>query len=134
MARGVRFTTAYRLLTGNHVFVCFKCFHSNAPYFHDILRLFEGAILFPVVNNALGIGRPDALKGAKLINRGFVNIDFHLFLGHYSANSRCQQKSKQHKASQNLFCSLSHFTLLPLVLWCPSPPNSASSSQCAADS
>jgi hypothetical protein len=119
MARGLRFTTAYGLLTCNHVFVRFKCFQSNAPHFHYILRLFEGAILFPVVNNALGIGWSDTFQGAKFIDRCFVDIYLHLFLGHYSSNARGQQENNQDKACQNPFCSLSHLTLLPLVPLAP---------------
>jgi hypothetical protein len=68
MARGLRFKTAYRLLICNHVFVGLECFQSDAPYFHDIRRLFERTIFLPVVNNALGIGWPNAIQSAELIN------------------------------------------------------------------
>ena len=119
MARGLEFTIAYRLLTGNHVFVSFKCFQADAFYFHNILWLFEGAVLFPVVDNALGIRWSYALKTAKLINRCCVNIDSQLFLGHYSSNSRPQQKNNHHKTSQNPLRTFSHVTLLPVVPLAP---------------
>jgi hypothetical protein len=65
---GVEVAVPVCLFTGNEVFVRLERFDSNTSDFHNVLGLFERTILFPVVYDALGIGWPNALQGAELIN------------------------------------------------------------------
>ena len=65
---GVEVAVSVCLFTGNKVFVRLERFDSNTADLHNVLGLFERTILFPVVYDALGIGWPNALQGAELVN------------------------------------------------------------------
>jgi hypothetical protein len=65
---GVEIAVPVYLFTGNEVFVGLERLDSNTADLHNVLWFFERTILFPVVYDALGIGRPNALQGAEFIN------------------------------------------------------------------
>jgi cadmium resistance protein CadD (predicted permease) len=65
---GVEVAVVASLFASNKVFVGLERFDSNTADLHNVLRLFERTILFPVVYNALGIGWPNALQGAEFIH------------------------------------------------------------------
>ena len=65
---GVEVAVSVCLFTGNEVFVRLERFDSNTSDLHNVLGLFEGTILFPVVYDALGIGWPNALQGGEFIH------------------------------------------------------------------
>jgi hypothetical protein len=65
---GVEITMVVCLFAGNEIFVGLERFDPNTADFHDVLRLSKRTVFFPVVYDALGIGWPNALQGAELIN------------------------------------------------------------------
>jgi hypothetical protein len=74
VARGFGVSLLTCLVAGNDVLVGLICFDPNTADLYDVLGLFERTILFPIVYDALGIGWPNALQGAELINRSFLTV------------------------------------------------------------
>ena len=62
---GIEVVVPTCLFAGNEVFIGLERFDPNTADLHDVLRLFERTILFPIVDDSLGIRWPDALQGGE---------------------------------------------------------------------